>query len=106
MLLPSSEKLVVLSLYETYLGGELKGTEGSQQASFPPITKQLTTMENQNFSITFLVDQTPHEVFNAVNNVRGWWSEQLEGNSEKLHDEFSYRHGDIHYSKHKLTEVE
>jgi hypothetical protein len=62
-------------------------------------------MENKNFNICFWVEQTPNEVFNAVNNVRGWWSEELEGNSENLNDEFSYRHGDIHFSKHKLIEV-
>ncbi|MEO8515349.1 MAG: hypothetical protein ABI426_01325 [Flavobacterium sp.] len=62
-------------------------------------------MENKDFTITFVVDQTANEVFNAINNVRGWWSEALEGNSEKLNDEFSYCHGDIHYSKHKLIEV-
>lgn len=62
-------------------------------------------MQEQHYSITFLVDQPPAEVYQAVNNVLGWWSEALEGDSEKLNDEFSYRHGEIHYSKHRLTEV-
>jgi len=62
-------------------------------------------MQNQDFNITFLVDQTQAEVFNAINNVQGWWSEELEGDSKKLHDEFIYRHGDLHYSKHKLVEI-
>ena len=63
-------------------------------------------MSTASFSITFIVEQSPGEVFNAINNVRGWWSEELEGSSEKLHDEFSYRHGTFHYSRHKLIEVE
>jgi len=62
-------------------------------------------MQPENFTISFTVDQTPTEVFNAITNVRGWWSEALDGSSEKLNDEFSYRHGDLHYSKHRLIEV-
>src|SRR5687767_7108911 len=62
-------------------------------------------MENQNFTITILVDQSPKEVFNAVNNVREWWSEEIEGNTEKLNDEFTYHYKDVHISKMKLIEV-
>ena len=62
-------------------------------------------IQDSNFNLTFLVDQSPAEVFEAVKNVRGWWSENLEGGSEELNDEFIYRHGSFHYSKHKLTEV-
>ncbi len=62
-------------------------------------------MTNQNYTTIFVVDKTPEQVFDAINNVRGWWNEAAKGNSEKLNDEFSVQFGDVHYSKHKLIEV-
>jgi hypothetical protein len=52
-----------------------------------------------------LVDQTPEEAYKAVNNVRGWWGEGVEGGTEKLNDEFVYTHKDLHYSRQKLVEM-
>jgi hypothetical protein len=57
------------------------------------------------FTTSFLVDQTPEEVFNAVTNVRGWWSENIEGGTARLNDEFLYHYKDVHISKMKLIEV-
>ena len=57
------------------------------------------------FTTAFLVDQTPEEVFNAINNVRGWWSEEIEGSTNKLNDEFKYHYQDVHACKMKLIEV-
>lgn len=39
---------------------------------------------------TITVDQTPDEVAAAIANVRGWWSENLIGDSAALHDEFVF----------------
>jgi len=64
-----------------------------------------TTMKTSDFTTILLVDQTPEEAYNAINNVRGWWGEGVEGGTEKLNDEFVYRHKDLHYSKQKLIEV-
>jgi len=60
---------------------------------------------NQNYTTTFTVDQSPQDVFAAVTNVRGWWSEEVEGGTEKLNDEFDYHFQDIHRCKMRLTEV-
>ncbi|MGV3696200.1 SRPBCC family protein [Flavobacterium sp.] len=58
-----------------------------------------------NFTSTITVDKTPHEVFNAIINVRGWWSEEITGNSSNVGDVFDYQYGDVHRSKMKLIEV-
>jgi hypothetical protein len=60
-------------------------------------------MQNQDFTASFLVDQSPEEVFNAVNNVRGWWSEEIEGSTDKLNAEWSYHYEDLHRCKMKIT---
>ena len=41
-------------------------------------------------SATMTVDRTPAEVFAAILDVRGWWNENLIGNSAALHDEFVF----------------
>jgi Activator of Hsp90 ATPase homolog 1-like protein len=61
-------------------------------------------MSKQNFTVAFSVDQTPEEAFNAINNARGWWSGEIDGDTARLGAEFTYRVGDVHRSKQKITE--
>ena len=62
-------------------------------------------MKNQNFTAEFSVYQSPEEVFDAINNVREWWSEEIEGRADKLGAEFEFRHKDDHRSTQKITEL-
>lgn len=62
-------------------------------------------MTTTDFTTTIVVDQTPQEAFNAITNIRGWWSENIEGITDKLNDEFTYHYKDIHYCKLKLIEL-
>ncbi len=57
------------------------------------------------FTTTILVDKPAIDVFNAVNNVSGWWQGEIEGPTNEVGDEFTYRMKDFHYSKHKVTEL-
>jgi Activator of Hsp90 ATPase homolog 1-like protein len=51
------------------------------------------------------VDKAPDEVFAAINNVRGWWSEDIEGRTDKLGAEFTYRYRDLHHCKMQIVEL-
>ena len=62
-------------------------------------------MKNQNYTISFAVDKSPEQVFNAINNVRGWWSGAIEGETDWLGAEFTYRYQNMHRSKQKITEL-
>jgi uncharacterized protein YndB with AHSA1/START domain len=62
-------------------------------------------MKTEDFSTTFLADQSPKEVFDAVNNVRGWWSERIDGNTDQINEEFKYQRKEVHKCTMKIIEL-
>jgi hypothetical protein len=48
------------------------------------------TVKKRDFTTTISVDQTPEEAFAAINNVRGSWSGEIEGDAGKLGAEFAF----------------
>ncbi len=62
-------------------------------------------MKKQDFQISIAVDAAPRRVFKNINRVSKWWTEDLEGSSQELNDEFTARFGDVHFSRQKLVEV-
>ena len=66
----------------------------------------------QSYSTSLELAASPEIVFTSINDVPKWWvrevagaSAEFEGKSSSLGDEFILRHGDVHYSKHKLIEL-
>ncbi len=68
-------------------------------------TKNIKNMEQKDFTSIILVNKSPGEAFNAIKNFRAWWSEDIEGNTDKLNDTFFYHYKDIHLCKIKLIEI-
>jgi hypothetical protein len=62
-------------------------------------------MENKDYTTTILVDQSPAEVYNALNNVRGWWQGEIEGRTTNLNDEFTYKMKEFHCTKQKIIQL-
>lgn len=61
-------------------------------------------MKEHGFRTSFTVDNSPEEVFKAINNVRGWWSGEVHGKTDRLGAEFTYRYKNMHKSTQKVTE--
>jgi len=52
-------------------------------------------MKNQDYTASITVNATAQEAFNAINNVPGWWTKDIEGSTGKLNDVFTVRFGDV-----------
>jgi uncharacterized protein YndB with AHSA1/START domain len=61
-------------------------------------------MSEQSYTTSVTVDRAPGEVFDAINDVRGWWSEEVEGSTDRVGAEFRYRgHDDAQTVEHLAT---
>lgn len=73
--------------------------------------------DTEYLTATMTVDRTPEQVFEAITNVRGWWNENIIGDTTVLHDEFVFTADskyagetaqakkDIRFARFQLTEV-
>ncbi|WP_448955655.1 SRPBCC family protein [Labrys neptuniae] len=61
-------------------------------------------MTDHSYTTRFTVDQTPAQAFAAINNVRGWWSENIAGGTAKTGDKFLYRFQDLHRCQIEVSE--
>jgi hypothetical protein len=59
-----------------------------------------------NLTIEFTAECTPSEAYAAILDVRGWWSGQIDGATDVLGGEFTYRYEDVHRSVQRITALE
>lgn len=59
----------------------------------------------KDFTTSIVVSQSPQEVFDAVNNVRGWWGRNVDGDTDAVGSEFTYRYQKAHFCKLKVVEL-
>src|SRR4051794_37744606 len=62
-------------------------------------------MSGSSYTTSFTVQQTPAEVFDAINDVRSWWMTTVDGDNSAVGDEFSYRVPGIHFCRMRVTEL-
>lgn len=62
-------------------------------------------MTNQSFTTVVFVDQSPEAAYDAINNPRGWWGKDIEGQTDRLGEEWVYRYKDLHISRQKTSEL-
>lgn len=62
-------------------------------------------MSNANFTTTFAVPQSPEEVFAAINNPRRWWSQAIQGDTDRVGAEWTYRYQNVHRATFRVTEL-
>jgi hypothetical protein len=88
--------------WSTLVRGNLRRLIATGKAQ-PDAFKESTA--GKDYSARFLVEQSPKEVFDAINNVRGWWSEEIEGSTNKQGAEFDYHYEDVHRCRMRITEL-
>ena len=58
------------------------------------------------YATSYTVEKSPEQVFDAVADVRSWWTGEIDGSTGEVGAEFGYRHPPQHYSLQRVTELE
>jgi len=62
-------------------------------------------MDTAGLTIDLDLGATPEEVYDAVLDVRGWWSENVVGDTRSVGAEWEYTYQDVHDCRIRVTEA-
>ncbi|MBO9596015.1 MAG: hypothetical protein J7599_24140, partial [Niabella sp.] len=60
--------------------------------------------DEDSYTKAITVDACPQAVFDAINDISGWWSENIQGQQGKPGAELFYHHNDAHLMKLKIVQ--
>lgn len=60
---------------------------------------------SKSYTTTITVDKDVSQTYLAIQNFRAWWSEEIEGYTDKLGETFFYHYKEVHLCKIKLIEA-
>jgi Activator of Hsp90 ATPase homolog 1-like protein len=63
------------------------------------------TTQLRSYTTAFVVDRPGQQVFNAINDVSGWWSEEVAGVTDRVGGEFDYHYQDAHRCTLRVTQL-
>lgn len=58
------------------------------------------------FTTILTVDATAQEAYDAITNVRDWWSGEVKGDTRTLGGAFTYEYPEVHWCRLEITEME
>lgn len=62
-------------------------------------------MSEQSYTTVLTVQKPPRQVFDSICDVRGWWGNDVEGRTDAVGAEFTFRGQDQHRAQIKVTEL-
>jgi len=114
-LVPSYECYEVCSsAWGSYVTGSLRDLITTGQGQPNPIEdivaqardmRETSEAHEQSYTTSFTVDLPPDQVFAAINDVRAWWSGEIDGCTDTVGAEFTYRYEDLHRTTQAITEL-
>lgn len=62
-------------------------------------------MTELGYTTRFRVEWTPATVYAAINDPRSWWDGELDGATDQVGAEFTYRYREQHFSRQRVIEL-
>jgi hypothetical protein len=63
-------------------------------------------MTDRSYTTTLTLALPPREVYDAVLDVRSWWTGEVEGPTDEVGAQFTYRHPPAHHSVQQVTDLD